>query len=81
VLDCGEAIFALLRLSPNGSQRVLCLHNISDQPQNVSFDLRSVFDASSGQLMDLITDQLMDAALNGNLVLHPYQTLWLRMKE
>lgn len=81
MLDCGEAIFALLRHSRDGSQRVLCLHNISDRPQSVSLNLRSVFDASSGQLIDLITDQPMDAPLNGSLVLHPYQTLWLRMKE
>lgn len=81
VLDCGEAIFALLRLSPNGSQRVICLHNISDRPQSVSFNLRNVFDTSSGQLIDLITNQSMDDPLNGNLVLHPYQTLWLRIEE
>ena len=81
VLDCGEAIFALLRLSPDGSQRVLCLHNISDQFQNVRFDLKDVFNLSSGRLTDLITNQLINEAWNGNLVLQTYQTLWLRIKE
>jgi glycosidase len=81
VLDCGEAIFALLRLSQDGSRRVLCLHNISNQIQSVMVNSKDVFDPSSGQLIDLITNQSMDDPLNGNLVLHPYQTLWLRIKE
>jgi sucrose phosphorylase len=81
VLDCGEAIFALLRLSPDGNQRVLCLHNISDRPQSVSLSMKNVLNASSVQLMDLITNRPMDAPLNNNLVLHPYQTLWLRIEE
>jgi glucosylglycerate phosphorylase len=81
VLDCGETVFALLRLSPDGSQCVMCLHNISDQFQNVIVDVKDVFNLSSGRLTDLITDQLMNEARNGNLVLQPYQTLWLRIKE
>ena len=81
VLDCGESIFTLLRLSPDGSQRVLCLHNISDKPQSAAFNLKDVFDSSSGQLIDLITNQAINDPLNGHLVLHPYQTLWLRTKE
>jgi glucosylglycerate phosphorylase len=81
VLDCGKAIFALLRLSPDGSRRVLCLHNISDKPQSAAFNLKDVFESSSGQLIDLLTNQPMNDPLNGNLVLHPYQTLWLRIKE
>ena len=80
VLDCGKTIFALLRLSPDGGQRVLCLHNISDKPESAAFNLKDVFDSSSGQLMDLITNQPMKHPFNGNLVLHPYQTLWLRIK-
>jgi sucrose phosphorylase len=81
VLDCGESIFALLRLSPDGSRRVLCLHNISDKPQSGEFNLKDVFDSSSVQLIDLITNQPINDPLNGHLVLHPYQTLWLRTKE
>jgi glucosylglycerate phosphorylase len=81
VLDFRGAIFALLRLSPDGSQRVLCLHNISDQSQSVTINLNDIFSLSSGQLNDLITNYLMDDLLNGILVLKPYQTLWLRIKE
>jgi glucosylglycerate phosphorylase len=81
VLDCGESVFALLRLSPDGSQRVWCLHNISDQFQTVILDLKDMFNLTLGRLTDLITNQFMNEAWNGNLVLQPYQTLWLRINE
>lgn len=79
VLDCGDAIFALLRLSPDESQFVLCLHNVSDQPQPVAVNWKDVFRSPSGSLIDLIT--LMDVPSNGELILKPYQILWLRMKK
>ncbi len=79
ILDYGETIFALLRLSPDGNQRVLCLHNISNQSQLVMVNWKAVFHLSSGLLTDLITQT--DHPLETNLVLKPYQTLWLRIKE
>jgi glycosidase len=79
VLDYGEAVFTLLRFSPDGSQRILCLHNISDQPQTLRVTWKDVFDSPSDAFVDLIT--LTDHSLNGNLVLKPYQTLWLRNRE
>jgi sucrose phosphorylase len=81
VLDCGESIFALLRLSVDGNQRILCLHNISDQPQRAMFDLQDVFNSASGRLVDLITNQRMNDLLNAKLTLQPYQTLWLKKEE
>jgi sucrose phosphorylase len=81
VLECGEATFALLRLSPDGARLVLCLHNISNQPQRVKVHLQDVFHSSSGPLVDLITNTRMEDSLNGKLTLQPYQALWLEMKE
>jgi glucosylglycerate phosphorylase len=80
VLDYGEASFALLRLSPDASERVLCLHNISDQPQKVKIESKEIFGLFAGRLMDLITEQGMDDLLNDAVALRPYQTLWLRIK-
>jgi glucosylglycerate phosphorylase len=78
VLDCGKATFALLRISPDGSQRVLCLHNVSRQSQNLTPDLKDIF--SSVPLTDLTTDRPIDNA-TGSLSLQPYQTLWLTPRE
>ena len=79
VLDCGEAIFALLRVSPDGSQRVLCLHNVSDQSQNLT--MKENDDIPFDGWTDLITNEPIRDSLDGNVVLRPYQTLWLRMME
>ena len=74
VLDYGPAVFALLRISPDGAERVLCLHNISDQPRRVN--AASVL-GSAEPSVDLITGQKIQSPLQ----LGPYQTLWLRMKK
>ena len=72
VLDHGDAMFALLRRSPDGSQQVLCLHNVSDQPQNLTLNERK-------EWIDLFTNETGPS--NTPLTLKPYQTLWLRMME
>jgi sucrose phosphorylase len=81
VLDCGEAIFALLRLSPDASQRVLCLHNVSDQSQRVIVNLEDISGSSLDQFTDLIENERISFPLDSKLNLGPYQTLWLRIME
>jgi sucrose phosphorylase len=81
ILDYGETIFAVLRFSPDGDARVLCLQNISDQPQRVKIDSREIFGLFAGSLVDLISGARMDDFSNDVLALQPYQTLWLRIKE
>ena len=80
ILEYGEATFAVLRFSPDQSRRVLCLHNISDQPQRVKIEMKEIFGLFAGGLIDLITDHRMDDLLNDVVVLQPYQFLWLRIK-
>ena len=80
-MDYGEAIFAILRFSPDGSTRVLCLHNISDQSQRVRIEAREIFGLFASGLIDLVTDRRMDDLASDTLALQPYQTLWLRIKE
>lgn len=81
VFDYGEAVFALLRFSPDKSERVLCLHNLSDQPQRVRIETKEIFGLFAGALTDLISGQRKDELVNDTLALQPYQTLWLRIKE
>ena len=81
ILDYGDAIFALLRFSPDGSEHVLCLHNISDQTQRMKIESKEIFGLFAGRLVDLITDHRKDDLVNDMLVLQPYQTLWLKIKE
>ena len=67
ILFLHPALFTLRRTSPDGSQRVLCLHNVSDRmvttalPDNIYFDLvaRRPF------------------AATGPISVSPFQVLWL----
>ena len=77
VLDYGEAVFAMVRLSPDENERVLCLHNISDMPQQINIEMTAELSLSDAGVADLITGD----ALENALVLKPYQTLWLRISE
>jgi sucrose phosphorylase len=81
VLDCGKTIFALLRCSPDGGERVLCLHNVSGQSQHVVIHSTADFVFPTGELTDLIKNQPFIITFDGKFVLKPYQTLWLKTKE
>lgn len=69
-LDCGEAVFALSRFSPDGVEQVLCLHNVSSRPQQVRLP------KTSGPFVDLLTGRSWAGARS--IELAPYQVCWLR---
>ncbi len=73
VLSTSASVFALWRVSPEARQRVLCVHNVSDQPTRVS---PHTWDAlPDPACRDLLTGQELD--LTQPLALDPYQVLWL----
>jgi sucrose phosphorylase len=74
ILDIHPSIFSVLRVDAR-DRPVLCLHNVSDQLQNVELKLRDLFSVHDKELADLITDERFD--MPATLRLAPYQTLWL----
>ena len=66
VLQFGEAIFAVLR-----DDRVLCLHNVSAQPQTIRLD------RDWQTAIDLIAARKTACDADGAVMLAPYQILWL----
>ena len=74
ILDAGKAVFAIIRTSPDESTRVLCLHNLSAQPQSV--ELR----VDSAQTWVEICSKAVYETENSmlKLTLSPYQVLWLQ---
>jgi sucrose phosphorylase len=78
VLACDPRVFALLRTSPDGRERVLCLHNVSREAVAVS---EAVAEFSSG---DTLTDLLNEGPQRSNvagrqpLTLRPYQVTWIK---
>jgi len=79
VLDYGNSVFALLRLAPGSSERVLYLQNVSSQPQSIPIDLEDVLGlAPMGDwAVDLIGEQRFSLRRKSPLPLRPYQKLWL----
>ena len=70
------AIFSLIRISPDGQERVLCLHNISAQPQQFK---TNVAELSAGeQWRDLFSGEAVAIERQVlQLSLEPYEVKWL----
>ncbi len=72
VLSLHPAVFALLRTAPDGSERVLCLHNVSGTEVEVRLGPKGL--PSTEHLRDLIGRKRLDS---GRITLEAYQTIWL----
>ncbi len=77
VITGNPALFSLLRIAPDGQEQVLCLHNISDQPQQVEIDSSQL--SLIGPLRDVVSDEtiMLSKGQILQLALAPYQVRWL----
>jgi hypothetical protein len=64
----GNNIFALSRISPDGTKNVLCLQNVTQQEQQIE-------NLISKTARDLLTNR----SQNSEITLRPYQTIWLEI--
>jgi sucrose phosphorylase len=79
VIRCHDGIFALARTSLDGSDRVLCLHNVTGESLDVSVDVGTSFIAPANNLVDLVDGQA--SAVENNrieLSLESYQFRWFQ---
>ena len=67
ILDIHPSVFAIERISPDGTSRVLCLHNVSDQIISFSTKRKSAVVLFTGQTIQV-----------SNVTLQPYQVEWLK---
>ncbi|MGV6807504.1 MAG: sugar phosphorylase [bacterium] len=73
-LHLGEQVFGFWRQSQDRRQNIFCLFNVSDQEQSVRLsDLNLIF---NNEWRDLISGQAI-AGTQDNLILKPYQAVWL----
>jgi sucrose phosphorylase len=78
VPSLGEEVFALLRASPKGESRVLCLHNVSGLLQRVRL-LPDDLEIPPGTWCDLLSGEVLPVSQRGSfLVLPPYAVRWLK---
>jgi len=80
VIPGNEALFTLLRTSPDGGERILCVHNVSDMAQPFQADLKALHIRHSGTLRNVISGAAYAASEGDDLALTigPYQVLWLQ---
>ncbi len=77
VLESSSRIFALLRMGPDTSNPVLCLHNVSAQRVQSVVDLSGTSLASSSELRDLISGRRARVGTSLSLLFAPYESVWL----
>lgn len=73
-LHLGTEVFAFWRQSINRDQSIFCLSNVTDKQQLINLADINLISTDSWQ--DLISDEVL-IDLGGQLMLHPYQTLWI----
>ena len=69
ILDYGDSLFALLRISPDEGERVLCLHNVSPRPCAVTLNF------------EIADDLISNLKFKNHFTLSPYQIAWLKLYD
>ncbi|MFC2029593.1 alpha-amylase family glycosyl hydrolase [Chloroflexota bacterium] len=78
VLSLDDSVLAFLRTSPDGTSRVLCLHNVSDQARLVHL-YPGDLDLAPGAWHDLLSGSTAIVGDSGlTLPLLPYAVRWLK---
>ena len=72
------ALFSVIRVSPDGSERVICLTNVTNDAVSVSLD-SEILQESASTWRDIITrtDYTVESGVL-TLIMAPYEILWLR---
>jgi hypothetical protein len=79
-LSDNEALFTLVRTSPDSDEKILCIHNVSNIPQPIQVSLGTLSMQHTGTLKDTISGKLYPVGTGDHLTLTvaPYQALWLK---
>jgi glycosidase len=79
VLLLDKSVFALLRTSPGGESRMLCLHNVSSQVRTVEFH-PAALGVLSNTWRDLLSGENYVSGMDGiALSLPPYAVRWIKV--
>jgi len=79
VLRVGDGVFALLRTSPDGESRVLCLHNVRATRQSARLHSADL-GRPRASCQDLLTgEEYQAAATSLTIGLDPYAVRWLKL--
>jgi sucrose phosphorylase len=77
-LQLGTGVFAFWRQSLDRDQSIFCLHNVSDQPQNISLQDINLID--NQHWLDLLSGESVED-VNTDLLLAPYASAWISNRK
>jgi len=75
VLFLKRELFSLLRTSPDGKERIIALHNITDNIQEL-YLVKNQDNLNEKQYYDIISEKIINIE---KILLEPYQIMWLRV--
>ncbi|MBI3850549.1 MAG: sugar phosphorylase [Verrucomicrobia bacterium] len=80
VISSDERVFAVIRVSPDGEERVLCLHNVANETVQCRFELPGA--GSEDSLTALLGEQSFEFTVGGSASteLSAYQVVWARFE-
>jgi glycosidase len=75
VLFLKRGLFSLLRTSPDAKERIIALHNITDNIQELCL-IKNQYNLNEKQYDDIISEKIIDIE---KISLTPYQIMWLKI--
>ena len=75
VLFLKRELFSLLRTSPDGKERIIALHNITENIQKLCL-VKNQYNLNKKQCYDIISEKIINI---GKIILEPYQMMWLKV--
>ena len=75
VLFLKKGIFSLLRTSPDGKEKIIALHNVTDNIQKFCFT-KNQYGLNKKEYFDIISEKTINVE---KIFLTPYQIMWLKI--
>ena len=75
VLFLKKGIFSLLRTSPNGKEKIMVLHNVTDNIQRYCFT-KNQYGLNKKEYFDIISEKAINVE---KISLTPYKIMWLKI--
>ncbi|MBA7567873.1 Glucosylglycerate phosphorylase [subsurface metagenome] len=75
VLFLKKGIFSLLRTSPDGKEKIIALHNVTDNIQKF-YLIKNQYGLNKKEYFDIISEKIIDIE---KISLKPYQIMWLKI--
>ncbi len=81
ILSLNPSVFSVLRYLEGSERQILCLHNVSNRPQEAVVNISPRYFKPFLGIKDIINKQLLVLNKKAAVTLKPYQTKWLLLEK